>query len=707
MASIPNQLPLPNPSQPQGKPKKKKIDIPYNRWPNRLRRALISFIKITLFLSVVTILAIFASGGDVELQIVLGTTIGAATYVISLLANIFPILLMYGVLLWFLGRPKVEVIRPGDDTTVTFDDYWGQPQLVKLVKQWMSLLRDRKDFEKMGGKYISGLLLFGPPGTGKTMLAKAIAGESGMAFISAEGSGFMGTFVGTDVIKVLQFAGKARKLARQYGACVAYIDEIDAIGMSRSGMGGGGAGGMGMRGGGMFGGMGMMGLSTLLSQMDGMNNLSRGEKINRSIYKFFGRKYDPRRNWHVMWMGSTNRPEVLDPALTRSGRLDTKIAVEAPDRASRRLIIQGYLSKIEYDETVDIEAIVSDTSGATPADIAGAITKDAVRIAFFDGRKKVSQKDIDRAFMEQQDGIEMPIEEFDEEQRRVLAYHEAGHALSTYYMAPEEKLLRVTINPLSSGIKGYSQSINTVDQHVTPVARLAYHIVISLAGRAAEKILTGEMYQSVGGDYPAVQYYITLLSLNGFFGPPISGGAEHNNLREKENRRYWLAMEEATERLLRKHWREVVALAEELLIKKTLTGKEIVELIEANQSPDALNEDIIPKTLASIRAQALAEIRNSGNGGMLRQPDTMPPGAIGNNSDEVIIINGGGNGTLVAQAKPADAPKPTTALTAENATGSQQPSSVNTGTPQNNDGPMLINDSGSYEPKLADDANKQ
>ena len=431
-----------------------------------------------------------------------------------------------------------------------------------------------------------------------------------------------------------------------------------------------------------------------------MNNLSRGEKINRSIYKLFGHKYDPRRNWHVMWMGSTNRPEVLDPALTRSGRLDTKIAVEAPDRASRRLIIKGYLSKIEYDESVDIEAIVSDTSGATPADISGAITKDAVRIAFFDGRKKVSQKDIDRAFMEQQDGIEMPIEEFDEEQRRVLAYHEAGHALSTYYMAPEEKLLRVTINPLSSGVKGYSQSINTVDQHVTPVARLAYHIVISLAGRAAEKILTGEMYQSVGGDYPAVQYYISLLSLNGFFGPPISGGSEHNNLREKENRRYWLAMEEATERLLRKHWREVVALAEELLVKKTLTGKEIVELIEANQSPDALNEDIIPKTLASIRAQALAEIRNSNNGGALRQPDTMPNGMMGN--DEVIIINGSGNGTVVAaQAKPA------TAVTVESAPSPAQSAPVNSGTPQNTGGPTLINDSGSYEPKLADDANKQ
>ena len=244
---------------------------------------------------------------------------------------------------------------------MTFDDYWGQPQLVKLVKQWMSLLRDRKDFEKMGGKYISGLLLYGPPGTGKTMLAKAIAGESGMAFISAQGTSFQGMFWGMDILMVLRFSKWARDLAKKYGACVAYIDEIDAVGMNRGGVRGGGSPGM-ASGTGMGMGLGMFALSTLLSQMDGVNQPSRGDKIKTRLYRTFGRKYRPKRNWHVMWMGSTNRPDVLDPALTRSGRLDTKIAVEAPDRASRRLIIEGYLSKVQHDETVDIEAIVADTA---------------------------------------------------------------------------------------------------------------------------------------------------------------------------------------------------------------------------------------------------------------------------------------------------------------------------------------------------------
>jgi cell division protease FtsH len=459
----------------------------------------------------------------------------------------------------------------------------------------------------------------------------------------------------------------------------------------------------------MFGGLGMFGLSTLLSQMDGMNNLSRGEKFTRSIYKLFGRKYTPKRNWHVMWMGSTNRPEVLDPALTRSGRLDTKIAVDAPDRASRRLIIQGYLGKVQTDETVDVEAIVADTNGLTPADIAGAITKDAVRIAFFDGRKKIAQKDIDKAFMEQQIGMEMPIEEMEENQRRVLAYHEAGHAIAQYYVMPDQKIVRATIVRLSTGSKGHVMPVDTVEQHIEPVMRYAYDIIVALAGRASEKILTGEIFNSVGGDYRMVQRNLWLLAVTGFFGPRMAMSIEGGmaaNMNDKTLENYWLQMEDATDKLLRRHWREVTALAEELLVKTTLNGKEVVDIIEANQSVDTLREDnIVPKTLAAIRAQALAEIRNAG---ALRQPDTMPNGVMPN--DDVIIINGSGNGTTVAQSKPTTtAPAaPTASIKVENAPTPPQPTPINTNTPQNNDGPTLLNDSGSYEPKLAeDDPNKK
>ncbi len=669
MASLP-PLALPDPK------KREKIDIPYDHLDQRLKRAAKSFVKWFIIFSLLTIVIIFATGGDVQMNMVLTAMSTSFQIIATLVLGLFQIVLMYGFLLWFLGRPKLEIIRPGDDTSVTFADYWGQPELVKLVKQWMSLLRDRKDFEKMGGKYISGLLLYGPPGTGKTMLAKAIAGESGMAFVSAEGTGFQGTFVGTDVIKVLQFAGKARALARKYGACVAYIDEIDAIGASRGGVRGGVGGMGGMSGGGMMG-MGTFGLSTLLSQMDGMNSLSRNEKIARYFHRLVGRKYVPKRNWHVMWMGSTNRPEALDPALVRSGRLDTKIAVEAPDRASRRLIIQGYLGRIQHDDSIDLEAIVADTNSKTPADIAAAITKDSVRIAFFAGRRKVTQIDIDRAFMEQEHGMEMPVEEFDDEQRRVLAYHESGHAIAFYYMSPESKIVRATINPLSTGVKGYVQSIDTVEQHITPVNRLAYDIVVSFAGRACEKILTGETYQSVGGDYPSVRIRMALLIENGYFGPPLAGGANgpfgnsydqylrDNKEAESTLKKYWLMMEEATERLMRKHWREVAALAEELLIHKTLNGRRVVEIIEANQTPESLKDDIIPKTLAAIRQQAMAESRppayiSPPTGGMIidqrgapvygARPN--PAAAVQTANPGVTVINGDGNGPAAPQYQP-------------------------------------------------------
>ncbi len=635
--------------------KKLNIDIPYNRWENRRRRAVRSFIRITLILSVISFLIIFARSGPVEQAMVLSGVNIAWDLILTVLAMLVGIVAQFGLIFWFLSRPKAEIIRPGDDQTVTFDDYWGQPELVKLVKQWMSLLRDRKDFEKMGGKYISGLLLYGPPGTGKTMLAKAVAGESGMAFISALGTSFQGMFWGMDILMILRFTKWARDLAKKYGACVAYIDEIDAIGMARGGVQTGGR----MVGLGMGMGYGSFGLTTLLSQMDGVNAPSRADKIKAKIWRLFGQRYIAKRNWHVMWMGSTNRPDVLDPALTRSGRLDTKIHVAAPDRASRRQIVQGYLQKIKHDDTVDVEAIVADTNGMTPADISGAITKDAVRIAFFDGRRLVSQRDIDRAFMEQTVGQEMPIEEMEEEQRRVLAYHEASHAIAQYYVMPDQKIVRATIVQSSSGAKGYVMPIDTIDQHIEPVQRYVYDIIVSLAGRSGEKIYSGQIYNSVGGDYRNVQRKLWLLAMTGYFGPKMAmrygifgGESQMSAMATDETlEQFWIKMEDATERLLRRHWREVTALAEELLIKKTLSGKEVVAVIEANQTADSLNEDeIIPKTLAAIRAQTILDA--GGTVGTKKREQLEQPNTIVTSDENVVIINGAGNGVFSSTPAP-------------------------------------------------------
>ncbi|MFM8427335.1 MAG: AAA family ATPase, partial [Chloroflexota bacterium] len=385
-------------------------------------------------------------------------------------------ILQFVAIFWFMSQTRVEVIRPGDPKQITFEDYKGQPNLLKMVRQWIYLLSDREQFQKMGGQFITGLLLYGEPGTGKTLLAKAMAGEAGIAFISIEGSGFRGMFWGVDVLRMIQFVGRARKLAREYGACIAYIDEIDAVGMSRGSVMGGGQ----MMGGMMGMGAGSGALTRLLYEMDGIGTLTAWEKLRARVYQMLGRKA-PIRNWHVMFMGSTNRPDVLDPALVRPGRFDRKIAVGLPDRGGRREIVNYYLSKIKHDETVDIEALVSDTSWATPARIMSAVTKDAVRLALFDGRDKISQRDIELAFQEQAIGLENPIEEMEEDQRKQVAYHEAGHAVAQYHLRPDERIVRVSIIRRADAL-GYVLPVSNFDVYAMPLRRFVADIMVSMAG---------------------------------------------------------------------------------------------------------------------------------------------------------------------------------------------------------------------------------
>src|SRR5215216_4816547 len=496
---------------------------------------------------------------------------------------LFMAIIQFVAIFWFMARSRVEVIRPGDPKQVTFDDYKGQPNLIKMVRQWISLLSDRTKFQKMGGQFINGLLLYGEPGTGKTLLAKAMAGEAGIAFLSIEGSGFRAMFWGVDVLKMISFISRARKLAREYGACIAYIDEIDAVGMSRGGVMGG-QGGMGMGMGGM--GMGMMGtgaLTRLLYEMDGINELSRWEKLRARWYQF-RKKPMPPRDWHILFMGSTNRPDVLDPALTRPGRFDRTVVVNKPDRGGRREMVKYYLNKIKTDETVDIEAIVSDTSWATPARIMSAITKDAVRLALFDGRERVAQHDIELAFQEQAMGLENPIEEMEEDQRRQVAYHEAGHAVVQYYLRPDERIVRVSIVRRSEAL-GYVLPVPNYDIYALPLRTFLADIMVSMAGHVATKLFLGEYWPGATSDFQQVRARLWQLAHYGYFGPPLdmqmqpgmSVGKDKTEVVEK----FWRKLEEQTEQVLVKHSAAVHAVAQALLDRNDLTGKQCIEVISA------------------------------------------------------------------------------------------------------------------------------
>ena len=510
---------------------------------------------------------------------------------------LFMAIIQFVAIFWFMARSRVEIIRPGDPKSLTFDDYKGQPNLLKMVRQWISLLSDRSKFQKMGGQFINGLLLYGEPGTGKTLLAKCMAGEAGIAFISIEGSGFRAMFWGVDVLKMISFISRARKLAREYGACIAYIDEIDAVGMSRGGV-------MGGAGGPMMGGMGgMMGAGTgaltrLLYEMDGINELSRWEKLRARWYQF-RRKPIPPRDWHLLFMGSTNRPDVLDPALTRPGRFDRTVVVNKPDRGGRREMVKYYLNKIRTDESVDIEAIVSDTAWATPARIMSAITKDSVRLALFDDRDRVAQRDIELAFQEQAMGLENPIEEMQEDQRRQVAYHEAGHAIVQYYLRPDERIVRVSIIRRSDAL-GYVLPVSNYDIYALPLRTFVADILVSMAGHVATKLFLGEYWTGATGDFQNVRARLWQLAHYGYFGPPLDMQQGAGMVKEKTEvvEKFWRKLEQQTEQILAKHAPEVHAVAQALLERNDLTGKQCIEIIHAAAtSSEAVDSEFLLKSL--------------------------------------------------------------------------------------------------------------
>jgi cell division protease FtsH len=502
--------------------------------------------------------------------------------------------IQFVAIFWFMAQTKVEVIRPGDPKQITFDDYKGQPNLISLVRQWISLLSDRSQFQKMGGQFINGLLLYGEPGTGKTLLAKAMAGEAGIAFISIEGSGFRAMFWGVDVLRMIWFVRKARKLAREYGACIAYIDEIDAVGMSRGSVMGGGRMGMGMGGGMPFmGGSGA--LTRLLYEMDGIEEKTRLERLRAKILRLL-RKPVPARNWHVLFMGSTNRPDVLDPALTRPGRFDRTIVVDKPDRAGRRDIIKYYLNKIRHDETVDIEGIVGDTAWATPAKIMSAITKDAVRLALFDDRDQVSQRDIELAFQEQAMGLENPIEEMQADQRQQVAYHEAGHAVAQHYLRPDERIVRVSIIRRSEAL-GYVLPVPNYDIYALPLRTIVADIMVSLAGHVAVKLFLGEYWTGATSDFQNIRSRIWTLASLGYFGPPVLEPMQlmQTDWRSSPVENFWQDAEEKTALLLRQHTHEVEAIAQALIEKGDLSGRDVLEIItQVNGRNGNSSEDVSP-----------------------------------------------------------------------------------------------------------------
>ncbi|MBW4439427.1 MAG: AAA family ATPase [Pleurocapsa minor GSE-CHR-MK-17-07R] len=433
----------------------------------------------------------------------------AASYII------FQFFIMY----WFVSRTRQYTIMPGAEG-VGFSDYRGQPEILEQAQQMVMLLRGVKAFEKAGGEPLNGLLLEGPPGTGKTWLAQAISTEAGVPFYYVDTSSLQGMFMGVGNMKVARMYNKARKAAKEYGAAVIFLDEIDSVG-SRGGVAsvGGGTRGGGM--GGMGGGMGMGILSTLLIEMSGFS-LEHGwrAKVRGWWYKKIMRRDPPRPPKRVLTIGATNRIQALDPALLRPGRFDKKIRIDAPDALGRQEVFAYYLSKMAHDATMDPVILASETPGYTPADMK-YLLNEALRHALFDGRRYISYSDFQAAKPEHELGLRAPLTHMSKEARERLAFYYASKAAAIRLFMPEHRISRIAIvrQGMNYGhVSHYParesyQGMRTRDQYMNLLKVYA-------AGKAGELEFCGVKNQSMGmgGDFQQLRFWLNMMAQAGMLG---------------------------------------------------------------------------------------------------------------------------------------------------------------------------------------------
>ena len=440
----------------------------------------------------------------------------------------FFILFQFVAMFWFLGRARMYTIWPGAEG-VSFRDYRGQPEILDQAKQVVQLLRGVRVFEEAGGEPLNGLLLEGPPGTGKTWLAQAISTEAGVPFFYVDASSMNSMFMGIAPLKVANLYRKARKASKEYGASVVFIDEIDAIG-SRSGvaettrdsgilpmmMGGMGGGGSGL-------------LSTLLIEMSGFS-LEHGWMARKRtwFYRTFLRRNPPKPRRRLLTIGATNRIQALDPALLRPGRFDKKIRIDAPDLEGRRDIIEYYLSKMAHDESVDPVILASETPFYTPADLK-YLLNEALRYAFFDGRTYMTIKDVRQAQPEHEYGVRTPIKNMKEEDRYRLAAHESGHAIAVRLFMPAFRIARITIIR-QGGAHGYVKfypANEEYDYALSTFDQLMNRLRVAVGGKAGEMEFCGEGFQTLGvgvgwgdgSDFGQIRAVLYQMANAGMFGP--------------------------------------------------------------------------------------------------------------------------------------------------------------------------------------------
>ena len=491
----------------------------------------------------------------------------AGSLITELVITVVPIILMVLLFAFFMkrmtkgggmmgiGKSNAKMYME-KQTGVTFQNVAGQDEAKESLQEVVDFLHNPEKYSGIGAKLPKGALLIGPPGTGKTLLAKAVAGEAGVPFFSLSGSAFVEMYVGVGASRVRDLF----KQAQQMAPCIVFIDEIDAIGKTRdTAMGG---------------------------------NDEREQTLNQLLAEMDG--FDTNKG--LLVLAATNRPEVLDPALLRPGRFDRRIIVDKPDLKGRVDVLKVHAKDVKMDESVNLEEIALATSGAVGSDLANMINEAAIN-AVKNGRQVVSQKDLFEAVEVVLVGKEKKDRIMSAEERRIVSYHEVGHALVTALQKNTEPVQKITIVPRTMGALGYVMQTPEEEKFLNTKKELEAMIVVALGGRAAEEIVFDTVTTGASNDIEQAtkiaRAMITQYGMSDRFGlmglesiqnryldgrPVLNCGEATASQIDEEVMRMLKSSYEEAKRLLSENRDALDRIAAFLIEKETITGKEFMKI---------------------------------------------------------------------------------------------------------------------------------
>lgn len=475
-----------------------------------------------------------------------------------------------------IGKSKAQLFEKGTKVNITFNDVAGLDEAKVEIMEIVDFLKNPKKYTALGGKIPKGALLVGPPGTGKTLLAKAVAGEAQVPFFSMSGSDFVEMFVGVGASRVRDLF----KQAREKSPCIVFIDEIDAIGRAR--------------------GKNMM-----------MSNDERENTLNQMLVEMDGFSGET----GIIVLAATNRPDVLDAALLRPGRFDRQISIDLPDAKGREQIFDVHLVRIKKSAQLDVKKLAQQTPGFAGADIAN-VCNEAALIAARNGKTEVDMQDFNDAIDRIIGGLEKKNKIISPDEKRVIAYHEAGHAVSGWYLEYAHPLVKVTIVPRGTAALGFAQYLPK-EKYLTLSEELEDDMCMTLGGRASEEIFFGKVSTGALSDLQQVtRTAYAMVSIYGmndkignvsFYDPHNEGSfqkpysEETGKLIDQEVKKLSDKAFQRAKALLESKREEVKIIAEELLKKEVLFKDDLERLIGKRPFGE---ESVEAVTVATIQEDA-------------------------------------------------------------------------------------------------------